>query len=109
MYIESDKPIVVEAASLNDHSSDAFLVLPTRSLGTFYIVLSYVFTRSSDQRQGPSSVGITAVEDATSVTVEMPQVEELDTSTGQLRGLLEGDVMRFTLYKYQTFHVSQDS
>ena len=69
---------MVQAANLNDLSSDAFLVLPTPSLGTEYIVMSYVFTgRSTGQQQGPSTVAIIALEDL-HLIIEFPSGNDVD-------------------------------
>lgn len=43
VYVKSDEEIVLQGASINDLTSEAFLVLPVHSLGYEYYVMSYDF------------------------------------------------------------------
>ena len=94
---------MVQAANLNDLSSDAFLVLPTSSLGTEYIVMSYVFTgRSTGQQQGPSTVAIIALEDL-HLIIEFPSGNDVDPELDNyLKG---GNVLDKELEQYDAFLV----
>ncbi|KAK2169631.1 hypothetical protein LSH36_8g06014 [Paralvinella palmiformis] len=69
VLIEATGDIVVQAANINDLSTDAFLVLPTQSLGVEYFVMSYVFPETSVFRQGPSELAIVGTEDHTIVQI----------------------------------------
>lgn len=71
-HVTSDNLINVYAHSQGNKSSDAFLVLPTNSLGKDYIVLSYKsdgYFPSSGGRT-PSEFAIVATEDNTLVTIK---------------------------------------
>ena len=42
--VEASSDIMVHAANVNELSSDAFLVLPIKALGTDYFIMSYIYT-----------------------------------------------------------------
>lgn len=71
-HITADNFINVYAHSQGNKSSDAFLVLPTQSLGKEYIVLAYKsdgYFVSSPGRT-PSQFAVVAIEDSTIVNIE---------------------------------------
>ena len=103
--IISDEPIVLQAATINDLSSDAFLVLPVASLGNEYVVLSYVFPHPSVFQQGPSSVGLVATRDDTKVTISFPETDIVDDSHFGQYEIVKGS-LSFTLQSAEAFQVS---
>lgn len=73
-HVVSDKDITLYAHSQSVMTSDAFLVLPSESLGTEYIVLTYKSDGSGtgtfvNTSSTPSQFAIVATEDSTSITI----------------------------------------
>ena len=61
----STDEVTVQAASINDLTSEAFLAYPTHALGTEYYIMSYQFDPATDPKvdgkghfQGPSVFGL---------------------------------------------------
>ncbi|MGC8957663.1 MAG: lectin-like domain-containing protein [Candidatus Kapaibacteriota bacterium] len=99
-HVTSDEFINVYAHSQGNKSSDAFLVLPTPSLGKEYIVLSYKsdgYFLSAGGRT-PSEFAIVATEDSTIVNIE-PSVATFANGTAR---------QTVTLNKGQVYLVQAD-
>ncbi|MFN3781968.1 MAG: IgGFc-binding protein, partial [Candidatus Kapaibacteriota bacterium] len=70
-HITTDKNVNVYAHSQGNKSSDAFLVIPTPSLGKEYIVLAYKSDGNFTSTNGrtPSEFAIVAIEDNTNIDI----------------------------------------
>ena len=51
IHVISTGDLSVQGANINDFTSDAFLVLPTDSLGTEYMAMSYLYMKPSHNLQ----------------------------------------------------------
>ncbi len=65
-------PVTLQVASVNDLSSDAYLAIPRSTLGTDYMVVSFLHTEPSRFKQGPSQFVVIASEDDTKVNIQLP-------------------------------------
>lgn len=90
-YVQARHDVSVYAANVADNSSDAFMVMPVRSLGRDYIVASYnsqgFFYDSSFSRfRQPSQFAITAAFDSTQVIIQpsVPTSISLTSNTQQV-------------------------
>ena len=57
VVVAASAPVAVQAASINDLSTDATSVLPVSALGTLHHVVTYVYSRTSRFNQGPAQLG----------------------------------------------------
>lgn len=71
IHITASKKVTVYGLSTIQYSTDAFLALPTDSLGTEYLVLSYRNTPRFSSNG--SQFGVVGTEDTTSVTFTLPK------------------------------------
>jgi hypothetical protein len=93
-HVTSEDYINVYAHSQGNKSSDAFLVLPTQSLGKDYIVLAYKsdgYFLSAGGRT-PSEFAIVATEDSTVVNIEPSTPTYANGSVQQTVTLNKGEV-----------------
>ena len=108
VYVEASSDVTVQAASVSDMSTEAYLVLPTAVLGTDHYVVAFVYSGTSPAgyQQGPSQLGVVAASDGTRVLVTLPNagIRILGPGTGVSRS---GNVLSVTLNMCQTFQVSR--
>ncbi len=80
LLVTASDDITLQAASINDLTSEAFLAYPTHALGTDYYVMSYHFKQEDDPKgpeghthtQGPSIFGLVGFWHDTLVKVTVP-------------------------------------
>ncbi|MCX7909308.1 MAG: T9SS type A sorting domain-containing protein [Ignavibacteria bacterium] len=93
-HITADNYINVYAHSQGNKSSDAFMVLPTQSLGTEYIVLTYKSDGYFNSPLGrtPSQFAIVAIEDSTIVNIKPSTKTFANADLNQVVTLNKGQV-----------------
>lgn len=102
-HIKSDDDVFVYGLNKAVTTSDAFLALPTKSLGTEYFVLSYYSDYSSDTdfliSRTPSQFAIVATEDNTKVEIEPScKTAALGSDAKQTKTLNKGQVYLVQAY-----------
>ncbi len=108
ILVTSDMPITLQVASVNDLSSDAYLALPRSTLGTDYVVTSYLYTGASRFAQGPSQFVVIANHSETTVEVRVPNNSY--TLLRDLFGVADGvDVATIHLDEFQAYQVRFDA
>jgi uncharacterized repeat protein (TIGR01451 family) len=68
IHVTSDTPISVYAMSLGNAKSDAFLAIPTATLGADYFT-AHIDAQQNDSSVGTSQISVVATQDATQVTI----------------------------------------
>jgi len=82
--ITSTADVTVQAASVSDWSTDAYLGLPTDVIGRKYYVLTYLYRGgpTSVYRQGPSEFGVISTGDATRIVIRLSRADVSISSPG---------------------------
>lgn len=94
VHIKATGNITVSAGSINDLSSDTYLVLPVDALSTQYYAASYLWHGfHTNHTQGPTFIGLVGVEDFTVVKIYMTQP------------VYQASPMIIELFQYTTFLV----
>lgn len=110
IHITAEDPVIVYGATLFQSSTDAFLVLPTSSLGTEYIVSSYSEAQYSDNNFyfWPSEVLVVAPFDGTEVTFTLGgNVNTKTNGSGKgAGGLKSGQSKKFSMQKGDVLNLS---
>lgn len=105
--MEANGDVTVQAGSINDLSSDAFLVLPLAALGYEYYVMCYQYMANTKYQQGPSQFGVVGTRKDTRVTILLPASNpdiEFDLTT-RTRIRRIGRTLRLTMDAYETLQV----
>lgn len=91
VLVTATDDITVQAASINDLTSEAFLAYPTHALGKDYFVMSYHFNHEDDPKpdggnrhsQGPSIFGLVGFFPGTKVEITVPGEQTESIGLGQ--------------------------
>lgn len=105
--MKANGDVTVQAGSINDLSSDAFLVLPLAALGYEYYVMCYQYMANTKYQQGPSQFGVVGTQKDTRVTILLPASNpdiEFDLTT-RTRIRRTGRTLRLTMDAYETLQV----
>jgi RHS repeat-associated protein len=105
VHISSDRNIAVYALNREPFSTDGFVVLPTKALGTHYMGLS---SDNNYFMAGKSEMGIVASQDNTSVSVSVNISTTVDGNGEQLL-LNPGETMEFVLNQGQIINMVSGS
>lgn len=98
IHLYSDLPVIVYCIAKFDNASDGFLVLPVGTLGTHYIVSSYMDPSDNSSQWFPSYTSIVSAYDDNEVTFVLGGNFNTETTSGMVHSnlyrkhLMKGDV-----------------
>ncbi|ELU07357.1 hypothetical protein CAPTEDRAFT_228404 [Capitella teleta] len=75
VLVEASGYISVQGASINTLSTDGYMAFPMNSLKHDYYIMSYMFNKQSQNKQGLSQFAIVAIKDFTVVEITLPRAD----------------------------------
>jgi len=108
IHITAQAPVAVQGVNIRQYTTDGFLGLPTSTLGTDYVIASYLNAAAANGFGATTGTefGIVAVQDNTTVTVT-PKMNSEPSTSGVVRAA--GVSYNVTLNQGQTYQLRNNT